>query len=108
MLSKPEVGMSFKFSRAPQKCNLQARKHGKATADPKELDVDAILAAQAPDAGVSAFLAVFLWSWGKAHGHAKYDRPWLHRMDTRMNIDDVDSKVSTRRYFGGRVGFRLT
>ena len=26
MLSKPEVSMSFKFSRAPQKCNLQARK----------------------------------------------------------------------------------
>ncbi len=39
MLSKPEVSMSFKFSRAPQKCNLQARKRGKATADPKGLDV---------------------------------------------------------------------
>ena len=25
MLSKPEVSMSFKFSRVPQKCNLQAR-----------------------------------------------------------------------------------
>jgi hypothetical protein len=39
--------MSFKFSRVPQQCNLQARKHGKAMADRKELDVDAILAAQA-------------------------------------------------------------
>jgi hypothetical protein len=39
--------MSFKFSRVPQKCNLQARKHGKAMADRKELDVDAILPAQA-------------------------------------------------------------
>jgi len=27
MLSKPEVSMSFKFSRVPQKCNLQACKH---------------------------------------------------------------------------------
>jgi|GEM_PF-4488774 hypothetical protein len=26
MLLKPEVSMSFKFSRVPQKCNLQARK----------------------------------------------------------------------------------
>jgi hypothetical protein len=45
--------MSFKFSRAPQKCNLQAPKQGKATADPKGLDVDAMLAAQAHAVGHS-------------------------------------------------------
>jgi hypothetical protein len=45
--------MSFKFSRVPQKCNLQACKHGKATAAPRELDVDAMLAAQAHAVGHS-------------------------------------------------------